>query len=76
VLDSVVAGAIAAIAALALRAGTAASVGIGIAIFILTLGAFLALGAWLVNLVRRNVIIRFPTPGEYSRSKTVVQPRR
>jgi hypothetical protein len=71
VLDSVVAGAIAAIAALALGAGTAASVAIGIAIFALALAAFLVSAAWLVSLVRRNVVIVFPTPGEYSRTKTV-----
>jgi len=75
VLDSVVAGAIAAIAALALGAGTAATVGIGIAIFVLTLAAFMAMGAWLVSLVRRNVVIRFPTPGDLSGRNTLVQPR-
>ena len=62
VLDSVVAGAIAAIAALALGAGTAASVGIGIAFFVLTLAVFVAVAVLLVNYFRRRIVVRFPTP--------------
>jgi hypothetical protein len=76
VLDAVVAGAIAAIAALGIGAGTAASVGIGVGIFVLTLVGFAALAVWTINLFRHNIDTRFPTPHERSkRPKKAPQPR-
>ncbi len=62
VLDSVVAGAIAAVAALGLEAETAVAVAVGVAMFLVTLAAFTASGVWTVGLLRRNLVVRFPTP--------------
>jgi hypothetical protein len=67
VLDSVVAGATAAVAALALGTATAVTVVVGIGVFVLTLAAFVGLAARMVGQMRRNIIVRFPTPAEQSR---------
>jgi hypothetical protein len=61
VLDSVVSGATAAIAALGLGAGTAISVAVGVVVSALTLAAFVAFAVWAVG-KRRNRVVRFPTP--------------
>jgi hypothetical protein len=64
VLDSVVAGAVAAIAALGLGAGTASAAAVGIGVFALTLAAFVVYAVVAVGAMRRNIVVRFPTPGE------------
>lgn len=69
VLDSVVAGAIAAIAALALGTGTAPTVAVGIAGFLVALVGFVAFGARSVGRMRGNLVVRFPTPVELSRRR-------
>ena len=61
VLDSVIAGATAAIAALGLGAGTGAAVGVGIVGFSLTLAGFVAFAVWAVGGMRRRMVSRFPT---------------
>lgn len=61
VLDSVIAGAIAAIAALGLGAGTAGSVVAGVIAFALTLVGF---AVWAVGTMRRRIVVRFPSPAE------------
>jgi hypothetical protein len=61
VLDSVIAGATAAIAALGLGAGTGAAVGAGIVGFSLTLAGFVAFAVWAVGGMRRRMVSRFPT---------------
>jgi hypothetical protein len=65
VLDSVIAGATAAIAALGLGTGTAAAVGVGIACFALTLAGFVAFAVWAVSGMRRRMVSRFPTLREH-----------
>jgi hypothetical protein len=62
VLDSVIAGAVAAIGALGLGAGTAGAVAVGIVAFVLTLVAFVAFAVWAVGRMRRRIVVRFPTP--------------
>jgi hypothetical protein len=62
VLDSVVAGATAGIAALGLDLGTGASIGIGSATFVITLAAFAAYGIRTIRGYRRDLDVRFPTP--------------
>jgi hypothetical protein len=64
VLDSVIAGAVAAIGALGLGAGTAGAVAVGIVAFVLTLAAFVAFAVWAVGRMRRRIVVRFPTPDE------------
>jgi hypothetical protein len=64
VLDSVVAGATAAIAALGLGVGTAGSVAVGIGAFALTLAGFIAFAVWSVGGMRRKMVSRFPTRRE------------
>jgi hypothetical protein len=62
VLDAVVAGAVAGIAALGLDLGTAASIAIGIVAFTVALIGF---GTWAVRTImryRRTMVVRFPTP--------------
>ena len=62
VLDSVIAGAVAAIAALGLGAGTAGAVAVGIVSFALTLAGFVAFAVRAIGRMRRNIVARFPTP--------------
>jgi hypothetical protein len=62
VLDCVIAGAVAAIAALGLGAGTAGAVAVGIVSFALTLAGFVTFAVWAVGRMRRNIVARFPTP--------------
>ena len=62
VLDSVVAGAIAAITALSIGAGTALAVAVGVAIFVLTLVAFTAFAVLAITRIRANILVRFPSP--------------
>jgi hypothetical protein len=69
VLDSVVAGATAAIAAVALDAGTAVAVVVGIGGFALTLGGFVSFALWSVKRMRSNIVVRFPTPADQSRRR-------
>jgi hypothetical protein len=64
VLDSVIAGAVAAIGALGLGAGTAGAVAVGIVAFVLTLAAFVAFAVSAVGRMRRRIVVRFPTSGE------------
>jgi hypothetical protein len=54
VLDSVVAGATAAVAALAWGPATAVTVVVGIGVFILTLAGFVGLAAWMVGEMRQK----------------------
>jgi hypothetical protein len=62
VLDAVVAGAIAAIAALGLGAGTALAVVSGVLVFVVVLTGFAAFAVWAVTQFRGTLEIRFPTP--------------
>jgi hypothetical protein len=62
VLDSVVAGAVAAIAALGLGAGTAVAVVVGIVTFAITVAAFVAFAVWAISQLRRRIVVRFPKP--------------
>lgn len=62
VLDSVVAGATAAIAALGLGAGTAVAVAAGVFVFFVILAGLLAVGVRTVARWRQNMVVRFPTP--------------
>ena len=62
VLTSVVAGAIAGIAALGLDLGTGASIAIGAAAFVLALGTFVAWAVHAVGTLRGSLVSRFPTP--------------
>jgi hypothetical protein len=66
VLDSVVAGAVAGIAASALDAGTAASIAIAVAMFVVALAGFAAWAVLAVSGYRRDIVVRFPTPPEES----------
>jgi len=67
VLDSVVAGATAAVAVLAVGTTTGVTVVVGIGVFALTLAGFVRLAAWTVGEMRGHIIVRFPTPAEHSR---------
>jgi hypothetical protein len=62
VVDSVVAGATAGIAALGLDLGTGWSLAIGVATFALALAAFVALGIRQIRGYRRDLVARFPSP--------------
>jgi len=64
VLDSVVAGAIAAIAVLGLGGGTALAVAVGIATFVLTLVGFTAFAVLAITRIRANIVVRFPSPDQ------------
>jgi len=63
VVDSVVAGATAGIAALGLDAGTGLSLAIAVATFVLALAAFVAIGVRKIGRYRRDLEVRFPSPG-------------
>ena len=62
VLDAVVAGAIAAIAALGLGAGPALAVVTGVLVFVVVLAGFAAFAVWAVTTFRGTLDIRFPSP--------------
>ena len=62
VIDSVVAGAIAGIAAIGLDVGTAGAVMSGAVLFVLSLGAFVAWGRRQLSKGRREIVPLFPTP--------------
>jgi len=62
VLDAVVAGAFAGIAALALDLGTAASLTLGALAFLLAMAGFVAYGLRTIAAYRRALTPRFPTP--------------
>lgn len=62
VLDSVVAGATAGIAGLGLDLGTGVVIGIGAAVFAITLAAFVAYGISSIRDYQRSLAVRFPTP--------------
>jgi hypothetical protein len=62
VLDSVVAGATAGIAALGLDLGTGAVIAIGAAMFAITLAAFVAYGISTIRAYQRRLVARFPSP--------------
>ncbi|CAN5728315.1 hypothetical protein BH18ACT13_BH18ACT13_16670 [soil metagenome] len=61
VLDAVVAGAFAGIAALALDLGTAASLTLGALAFLLAMAGFVAYGLRTIAAYRRSLTPRFPT---------------
>lgn len=61
VLDSVVAGAIAGIAGLAADAGTALTLGLGAAAFVVSFAAFAAVAARSIAASRRMILVRFPS---------------
>ena len=62
VIDSVVAGAIAGIAAIGVDLGTASAVASGAALFVLSLGGFTVWGRRLFARGRRQMVPLFPTP--------------
>jgi hypothetical protein len=62
VLDSVVSGAAAGIAALGLDLGTGAAIGVGGAVFVITLAALVFFGIRTIHGYRRDLDVRFPTP--------------
>ena len=62
VLDSVVAGAIGAIAALALGAGTAVALIVAAVLFCAALAGFAALAVWSIETSRRTFVVQFPPP--------------
>jgi hypothetical protein len=62
VLDAVVAGATAGIAALGLDLGIAGSLTIGSITFVLALAGFVAFGIWTIHAYRRDLVVRFPSP--------------
>jgi hypothetical protein len=62
VLDAVVAGAAAGIAALGLDLGIAGSLAVGSVVFVLTLAGFVAFGIWTIHAYRRDLVVRFPSP--------------
>jgi hypothetical protein len=62
VLDAVVAGAAAGIAALGLDASTGTAIAIGAAVFVLALAAFVAYAVTAINAYRAGMVVRFPTP--------------
>jgi hypothetical protein len=61
VLDAVVAGATAGIAALGLDLGVAGSLAVGSVAFLLTLAGFVAFGIWTIHAYRRDLVVRFPS---------------
>jgi hypothetical protein len=63
VLDAVVAGAIAAIAALGLDLGTAAAIAVGVLAFLVTLACFIAWAVRSIARYRGEMVARFPSPG-------------
>jgi hypothetical protein len=62
VIDSVVAGAIAGIAAVGLEVGTAGAVTSGAVLFVLSLSGFVAWGRRQLSKGRREIVPLFPTP--------------
>jgi len=62
VLDSVVAGAITGIAALASGAGTGLTLGLGAAAFVVCLAGFAAVARRSIAASRRMIVVRFPSP--------------
>jgi hypothetical protein len=62
VLDSVVAGTTVGIAALGLDLGTGAAIGLGAAMFVVTLAVFVAFGLKTIRGYRRDLDVRFPSP--------------
>jgi hypothetical protein len=62
VLDSVVAGAVAGIAAHALDAGTAAAISTAAAMFVVSVLGFATWAVLTVASYRRRIVVRFPTP--------------
>jgi hypothetical protein len=62
VLDAVVAGAVAGIAALGLEAPTGVAIAIGAAAFVLALVGFVVYAVTAVNAYRTDMVVRFPTP--------------
>jgi hypothetical protein len=62
VLDAVVAGAMAGIAAIGLDVGTAVTIVVGVAVFLATLGLFAVWGVRAVAHYRTKAVIRFPSP--------------
>jgi len=62
VLDGVVAGATAGIALIGLDVGTAATIALGIVVFLVTVGAFVAWGVRSIAHYRTQATIRFPSP--------------
>ncbi len=62
VLDSVVAGAVVGIAALALDAGTVATISFGAVVFVLSMAGFVAYGIKTITTYRRSLAVRFPGP--------------
>ena len=62
VLDSVVAGAIAGIAMIGLDVGTAATIALGIVVFLVALVGFAAWGVRSIGRYRTEMIVRFPSP--------------
>jgi hypothetical protein len=62
VIDAVVAGAVGAIAALALDAGTGLALGVAAVLFCAALGCFSLLAVRSVAAARRALVVRFPSP--------------
>jgi hypothetical protein len=62
VLDAVVAGATAGIAALGLDSGIAGALAAGAAAFVVALAGFVAFGLWTIRAYRRDLVVRFPSP--------------
>ena len=62
VLDSVVAGAIAGVAARWLEFGTAGIVASGAVTFVVVLVAFAAFAMTMIGALRRRIVVRFPSP--------------
>jgi hypothetical protein len=62
VLTSVIAGAIAGIAALGLELATGVSLVLGAVAFLMSLAAFVVVGVRAIAAYRRNMVVRFPTP--------------
>jgi hypothetical protein len=62
VLDAVVAAATVGIAALGLDLGTAASIGVGVVVFGLTLVCFTVWGVRTIMRYRAEMVVRFPSP--------------
>jgi len=62
VLNSVIAGAIAGIAALGLELATGVSLVLGAVAFLMSLAAFIVVGVRAIAAYRRNIVVRFPTP--------------
>jgi len=62
VLDAVVAGATAGIAMIGLDVGTAATIALGIAVFLAALAGFAAWGVRSIMRFREEIVTRFPSP--------------